>query len=293
MAGFVWNAFRLARLRSAVRAYNAAITRKTKELEGMGVAEYANYLPPKVTVAGIKERIYNVNDFRRIVGYKNDIAHHRYSELSRVLKSVNPEALNIVLDKAGNLTTNYELRQFELDKRAIRRMRERTLRDMTSTLYDGDIAYDLDSMTPPERATVTTNNDLIVDDEGELDSSTEDEIDPETLAKWRREDAKNKRRQVAPDAMFEVYMDVWKNPLNFHAAMSGYRDLIEAMEWLLENRIDVLNKMFAEGRDELDPQYITESGGASNPYVNIPYETRHNRAVRFVVNKARAAGYEG
>ena len=68
---------------------------------------------------------------------------------------------------------------------------------------------------------------------------------------------------------------------------------MDALEWMAENEPAYLNKLFALGYDELDPSYISESGGENNPYVNTPYETRHNRAVRFVVGRARKVGYEG
>lgn len=258
----------------------------------MGVASYAQYLPDKVTVEGIKSRIYNTNDFRRIVGYKNDVAHGRYSELTRVLKKANPHALDIVEDKQGHLTTNYEIKQLRYDMAAIRRNTKLKRELLSTELFEGDRAVDFDSLSEPELGTISSNTDILPEDAGEPDESVED-VDQETLAKWRREDARRKRQQMMPDPMFEVYMDTWKDPRNNHQVMPGYQDLIDAMEWMLHNRVDALNKMFAEGWDELDPNYITESGDPWNPYVNIPYETRHNRAVRFIVNRAKAVGYEG
>lgn len=258
----------------------------------MGVASYAQYLPDKVTVEGIKSRIYNTNDFRRIVGYKNDVAHGRYSELTRVLKKANPHALDIVEDKQGHLTTDYAIKQFRYDVQAIRRNTKLKRELLSTELFEGDQAVDFDSLSEPELGTISSNTDILPEDAGEPDESVED-VDQETLAKWRREDARRKRQQMMPDPMFEVYMDTWKDPRNNHQVMPGYQDLIDAMEWMLHNRVDALNKMFAEGWDELDPNYITESGDPWNPYVNIPYETRHNRAVRFIVNRAKAVGYEG
>ena len=258
----------------------------------MGVASYAQYLPDKVTVEGIKSRIYNTNDFRRIVGYKNDVAHGRYSELTRVLKKANPHALDIVENKQGHLTTDYAIKQFRYDVQAIRRNTKLKRELLSTELFEGDQAVDFDSLSEPELGTISSNTDILPEDAGEPDESVED-VDQETLAKWRREDARRKRQQMMPDPMFEVYMDTWKDPRNNHQVMPGYQDLIDAMEWMLHNRVDALNKMFAEGWDELDPNYITESGDPWNPYVNIPYETRHNRAVRFIVNRAKAVGYEG
>ena len=292
MREFNWTQKRLGRLRSAVRSYNAAITRRTKELESHGLGYMARMLPSKVSVADIKERIKDVNAYRRIVGYRNDAKRGRTSELTRVLKSVRPKALEFTRDRYDNVTTVYAKREYDINQRAIRRQRANTLRDMQSELFEGDTAQDVDSMSPPEYATFTSDTDMMPDDAGEPDDSVED-VDSETLTKWRQEDARAKREQVMPDAMYDVYMYIWKDPLNFHAAMGGYQDLISAMEWMEQNRVDVLNKMFNSGRDEIDPNYITESGGNANPYVNIPYETRHNRAVRFIVSTARSAGYEG
>lgn len=292
MKPFNWTQKRLNRLRSAVRSYNAAITNRAKELESHGLGYMVGMLPSKVSVSDIKERVKDVNAYRRIVGYRNDAKRGRTSELTRVLKSVNPKALEFTRDRYDNVTTEYSKREYDINQRAIRRQRAKTLKDMQVELFEGDTAQDVGSMTPAEYAAFTSDTDMMPDDAGEFDDSVED-VDSETLTKWRHEDARAKREQVMPDAMYEVYMYVWKDPMNFHAAMGGYQDLISAMEWMVDNRVDVLNKMFNSGRDEIDPNYITESGGNANPYVNIPYETRHNRAVRFIVSTARRAGYEG
>lgn len=255
----------------------------------MGTADFKKYLPARMTVEGVKARIRTVNDFRRIVGYKSDWTHGRTSELTRILKMVNQNALEFIHDRAGGMTTRYAEREYKLNQRAIRRQRRKTERDMHTELYDGDDAIP-DWQDALGRAVERDGNDLARDDEGEPDSSVEDGLDPAEVERWRREDAARKREQVTPDAMYEVYMSVWRDPMNFHSAMPGYNDLIKAMDWLVENRPDVLNKMFASGRDEIDPWYITESGGASNPYVNTPYETRHNRAVMYITGVAANAG---
>ena len=136
------------------------------------------------------------------------------------------------------------------------------------------------------------NGTDLAQDEGEPDDSVED-IDAQTKEEWEQEDARNKRAQVTPTAMYEVYRGVWTDPVNMHSEMPGYQALIDALDWLAENKTDVLNKMFALGRDELDPDYITVSGGEKNPYVMTPYDVRHMRAVDYIVGKARSAGYAG
>lgn len=292
MSAFNWTAARMNRLRSAVRAYNAAITRQTKELENAGYSYYADFLPSKITVKEIQSRVHNTSDYRRIVGYKNDRRHNRPSELDRILKSVNPEALQIV-EKDGVITTNYSAHEYTLNQRAIRRQRLQTRKDMAAKTSVMDESRDLDTMSSVEYATATTNNDLIGDFEGEIDESIEEGIDKNTLNRWREEDAKNKRSQVTPDAMVEVYLSVWQNPINAHQNMPGYQALIDAVEWMLAHNVSALSKMFASGHDEVDINYIVDSGRNVNPYINIPYETRHNRAVKFITNWARGAGYEG
>ena len=292
MPGFNWTASRLNRLRSAVRAFNAAITRRERELDDEGRSIFKGYLPSRVTVEGIMSRVHSVNDFRRIVGYKSDRKHRRYSELTRVLKTVNRDALDITTDELGRLTTNYSERQYKLDMRAIRRQRQRTLEDIGREFFEGDDAYDMDELSPAKYGTLTSDNDLMPEDEGEADDSYTD-IDPDTLKRWEQEDASRKREQVAVDAMYEVYRSTWTTVSNRHADMGGYQELLDALDWMAENEPAYLNKLFALGYDELDPDYISESGGENNPYVNTPYETRHNRAVRFVTDRSSKVGYEG
>lgn len=292
MPSFNWTASRLNRLRSAVRAFNAAITRRERELDDEGQSILKGYLPSRVTVEGIMSRVHSVNDFRRIVGYKSDRKRHRYSELTRVLKTVNRDALDITTDELGRLTTKYSERQYKLDMRAIRRQRQRTLEDIGREFFEGDDAYDMDELSPAKYGTLTSDNDLMPEDEGEVDDSYTD-VDPDTLKRWEQEDASRKREQVAVDAMYEVYRDTWTATSNRHADMGGYQELLDALDWMAENEQAYLNKLFALGYDELDPGYISESGGENNPYVNTPYETRHNRAVKFVVDRARKVGYEG
>ena len=292
MPGFNWTAYRLNRLRSAVRAFNAAITRRERELDDEGQSILKGYLPSRVTVKGIMSRVHSVNDFRRIVGYKSDRKHHRYSELTRVLKTVNRDALDITTDEFGRLTTKYSERQYKLDMRAIRRQRQKTLEDIGREFFEGDDAYDMGELSPAKYGTLTSDNDLMPEDEGEPDDTYTD-IDPDTLKRWEQEDASRKREQVAVDAMYEVYRSTWTAVSNHHADMGGYQELLDALDWMAENESAYLNKLFALGYDELDPSYISESGSENNPYVNTPYETRHNRAVRFVADRARKVGYEG
>lgn len=291
MPSFIWNAARLKRLASAVRAYNGAITRKQNYYRSIGAPNLSRFLPQRVTTSSVMARITNVNDFRRIVGYANDAKRGRSSELTRILKSVNPNALDLVRTDSGAITTKYAKREKELNKRAVKRQALATRKNVETEFYDGDEFVDFVNISDPEYATLVNGTDL-AQDEGEPDDSVED-IDAQTKEEWEQEDARNKRAQVTPTAMYEVYRGVWTDPINMHSEMPGYQALIDALDWLAENKTDVLNKMFALGRDELDPDYITVSGGEKNPYVMTPYDVRHMRAVDYIVGKARSAGYAG
>lgn len=290
MAGFNWTPGRLSRLRSAVSSFNAALTRRARELESQGLGHMVSFLPDRATVEGIKSRVTDANSFRRIVGYRNDAKRGRTSELTRILRGVNPHALDVVGSEDAGYTTAYARRQRELDERAIRRAASRTVADVASELFPGDTAYDLDAMSAPELGAIASDTEIPLPG-GEADDSVED-VDASTLNRWREEDAREKRSSIEPVAMYDTYMAVWTDPANMHESLPGYRDMIDALEWLATNRTDVLNKLFTIGRDEMDPRYISISGGASNPYVNIPYATRHARAVDYVTSMARRAGYE-
>lgn len=291
MPSFVWNAARLKRLASAVRAYNSAITRKQNYYRSIGAPNLSRFLPQRVTTASVMARITDVNDFRRIVGYANDAKRGRSSELTRVLKSVNPNALDLVRTDKGAITTKYAKREKELNTRAVKRQAAATRENIETRFYEGDEAIDLVNLSDPEYGVVVNGTDL-AQDEGEPDGSVED-IDAQTKEEWEQEDARNKRAQVTPTAMYEVYRGVWADPVNMHAEMPGYQALLDALDWLADNKPAILNKMFALGRDELDPDYITVSGGEKNPYVMTPYDVRHMRAVTYIVGRARAVGYDG
>lgn len=277
---FVWNEFRRKRLASAVRAYNAAITRAQKALDAKNAGAYKVFLPDKITVAEVKSRINTQADFRRIVGYAADIKRGRTSELSRILKSVNPKALEIDY-KRGD--TNYQYQETKYHQQAIKRERKRLVKNMQTELFEGDKLIDFDAMSAAELLTATTNNIMGDDLDGEIDTTVE-ELSEEVYNKWRLEDARNKRAQITVTAQYYEYMEQWTNPKNKHSLISGYDTVIHDMEWLHDNAPDVLNKAFAGGYDELDIPFILFYPTKNNPYNNIDFEVRHNRVVKFIHN---------
>ena len=275
------------RLRKAVSAYNAAITRRSKELEALGI-DGRYVLPKRLTQAEVAERIHSVQDFRRIVGYANDARRGRSSELTRILKSVNPDALELVRDSDGAVTTRYQQREMRYNRIAEKRAARKARRQMAEEMFKGDVSIDIDSLSDPARAVLYDGTAMMDDSEGEWDDSYED-VDAQTKANWEFEDSRARRAAVEPHAMYQVYRDAWVNPANQHIQRPGYNALLDALDWLAIHRIEILNKMFNSGRDEIDIPYIVISG-ANNPYNSIPFDTRHERAVKFITGVAVDAG---
>lgn len=267
------------RLRAAVRAYNRAITMKAREMFASGQEEFVPLLPPKVTVDGVKARIHNSNEFRRIVGYQGDLAHGRSSELTRVLKAYDPHALDIVKGSTPSTFTT------KFGKKEARYHKAKVTRNSNQLKKLIDIS---DSMSAPEYATAIDNTQMIPD-EGEYDDTYED-LSPQTYENWRNEDAKAKSDAIGVPSMYGLYMQFWNDPSNRHQDLEGFAAVNDAMDWLAEHRPDVLNKMFNSGRDEMDPPWLLESD--TTPYSSIPHETRHARAVSYILKEASAAGYQ-
>lgn len=265
---------------------------KEKELDEQGRGDLKRYLPERVTVDEIKGRIHSRNDFRRIVGYKADEQRGRSSELGRILKKNNPHALDLEVQPSGVITTQYERKEYKLTKQRLDRRRKQMRQDMETELFLGDKAVKFDEMSGPEYAASVDGTDLVQPDEGEPDTSVED-VDEPTKAKWRAEDARAHAESVQVDAMVNVYLKTWEDITNDHESLPGYQDLIDAIEWMEQHKPRELNKMFNSGADEIDPQWVYHDTWA-NPYTGIvPFEQRHQRAVRYVTQWARKAGWDG
>lgn len=287
MREFNWTPQRRQRLASAVRKHNAAITRKEKQLRAEGAGDLIEYLPKRVTTAEIRERVKDANDYRRIVGYKNDSKRGRYSELERVSR---PDAMDFVTSKRGTITTKVAERQEKYNWRLIHRWSKQVREALKTRQYKFDTAYNLDDMDEREYANLADNADVRLPDEGERDYSVED-LPQETYDRWEKEDAQAQADTSDPGTYVYDYLKAWENPLNGHAWMGGYRQLINDLEELIEIRPSLVAKLFAEGHDELDIKWLLDSGD-KNPYLGIPLEERHNRAVDFISDILVEVDYE-
>lgn len=279
---FNWNAYRLNRLSNAVRAYNAAITRKSNvpvnNLDELTEQAIFNSLARKVTVEEIKSRIKTENDFRRIVGYPSDKYHGKPSELDRILKSVDPHALDIV--PSPNKRGGYDLKYNIYKNKVLKREREQNINErrdnMGKSLYPDDPRTEpLDTEYTPKYANDIDNNDLGLNDDGERDYSIEDQ-EPTVYNGWEAEDNARYSQRVTPTAKLDEYMSELTSFTWHHRLRTGYADFVYALEWLADNRPDILNKTFDAGYDWVDPLYLYESGDV--PYSNIDIEYRYANA---------------
>lgn len=286
---FNWTPLRLHRLAQAVRAFNGAITNKAKEMVRSGafidMDDALSYLPPKKTTAEIKERVNTVNDFRRIVGYRGDRFRGRPSELDRVLKSVNPKALDFN-EELGYTTTNYTVKEYKLRKRRIERETRRA-EQCFKAMYPS-----YEGMSPAEQATAMAGAGMNVGEVGEVEADFDSGVDQATLDQWRRQDSYRQDVRDSIQNQVKEFMAVWQDPMNFHHAMGNYDAVVNAVDWLESHRPDEMWKMLNSGSDEIQPSWLYINTKVT-AYQSIPIEVRHNRTVMFVLNNARSAGWQG
>lgn len=285
---YKWTARAETRLRKAVSSYNAAITRREKELDNQGLSDYKIGLPARTTIEETKKRIHSKNDYRRIVGYASDEKRGRTSELNRILKKNDPHALDIKITAEGAVTTKYKDEKMKRDERAVDKRRKNAKKNFETSLYKGDKAYDLGNMSSAERAALLNGTDI--PNGGEYDPDYDQGYTPQELYDDYARFISNERDTGATTAKLDTWLGVWQDPSNFHSAMPGYDDVVSALKWLAENRIDVLGKMFDEGRDEMQPMYIY-IGDNRNPYADIAYVSRHDRAVKYITGVASSVGW--
>jgi hypothetical protein len=243
-------------------------------------------LPDRVTVEGIKNDVKNVNDFRRIVGYANDRKRGRPSKLDRILKSVNPDALEF---RESDKLTNYQHKEKQYNIRADRRRQKRELAEERKRRADEGLKP-IEEMSEAEYATFISDTDMdsMI---GEPDDEYY-ETDEERRARWEAEDAERKRVASQVESKVEVYLGVWKDPKNRHHLQEGYDELINAMEWMQREEPAYLLHLFNRGDQELIPDYIYINT-KTLAYLSESPETRHDRAVAYVIKHARRVGWNG
>lgn len=270
-----WNKARSKRVASAVRAFNASITRAEKRLASEGRGDLINLLPSRRTVADVKAEVgENLNVYRRIVGYKNDAKRGRPSELDRLKRSVNPYALEFVMVDGEPTMTFFE--QWKSKSAATRMKRQANRVKAKVEELKGSA---LGGVTWQDEHAILENGGVLDGVAwGEPDDSTVD-VSKATVEKWHAEDNVRKAQETSVTAFADNYLREWMNPVNMHDAMVGFNQLIDDFEWLTSNAPDDFMAMFAMGYPELDIPWIVIS---STLYDYAPFEGRHYRAVEFV-----------
>ncbi len=271
------------KLRFAIRDYNKAIKARRAKNERNGLSYLNDYLPDEYEYSTVESLINTEEDYDFWVGTPKVAGL-----LERVLDSYDPHALDVIKRNNGVMTTNFADEMMRESKERARKERERQTENMAKELYPGDKVYDIDNMSEAERATLYANNDLIPDDVGEHDSSVED-VDEQTKWKWNQEDELKWSMSGSLKSRYSSYRFMWVG--NGHARYPGYSDALDALDWLYDNRPDVLEKMFNSGDDEMQLDYLYINP-KSDVYANIPFDERHANVVSYLTRQAIKAGMD-
>lgn len=281
----------MARTSAAVRAYNRAITMQERVNIAAGEEWKNGFLPERVTVADVRERIHDVNDYRRIVGYRNDAAHGRPSELDRVLKKVNPTALDVVGDENGEPVTRYVKKEVKYAARQKERARKRNA-EIVEKKYLDHIAG-LTSLPAPEPIEPSFAEELlsysesayVPTDAGFVD---EDYYQEETYNdELRRLQLENARESVS--GRYDEFLALWTDDSMGHQELDGYDDVMDAMRWMWENYPGDLGYLLDEEVTQND--WLYESPKSHTNYYNKGFERRHSETVDKVIETAESLGW--
>lgn len=203
-------------------------------------------LPQKITVEQVSGLINNVNDFRRLVGYKGD-EKRRPSMLQRFRASVRPGAQEIN-PETGNI--NWVDREISTNKRAINRARARVADKIG-----------LDDMGEQEAARAV--------DQVNVSGLRGDYRTPEDLS-----DLVKMRSKESPSSYWQNYSAAW----NEYAVVSK-AEVNRILKRFIIEAPETLRIILDIGYDEAQIEYIYAD--SKSVYKNIPMETRHRNIVDF------------
>lgn len=256
-----------AALLKAVRGWNGTITFHEARLKLRGLEKEDNLIsiPPRRTLKGEVEKISSYDDFEAVMNELELIRKPGMLNFSGHIELSDPKR---PYNKVFLSNIDYELyNSYEGDER----LSEREL--------NREHIPELDEMSAPAYAATMDGTDLYEADEGEIDTSVEEEITP--LVEWERksQDSIAHRFSNRTSSKAKNYLTEWQAAYNFHSTMNGYRQLIDDIDYLYENYPRDLERLFNMGYRELDIPWIN----ISNPtYIEIEFEKRHVMAVRFV-----------
>lgn len=249
------------------------------------------FLPDRVSVSDVRDRIHDVNDYRRIVGYKNDAAHGRPSELDRVLKKVNPTALDVVADENGEPVTRYVKKEVKYATRQKERARKRHA-EIAERKYLEDMAAQT-SLPAPEPIEPSFAEELLgysesayvptdagyVDDDYYQEETYNDEL--------RRLHQESARESVS--GRYDEFLAIWTDDSMGHHDLDGYDDVMDALRWMWENQPGELGYLLDDEVTQND--WLYESPKSHTNYYNKNFEKRHYETVDKVIETAEYLGW--
>jgi hypothetical protein len=241
----------LGRIREEVRVFNRNIDR-LERLYGTNQG-----LPEKISYDSVLERIQTENDFRRIVGYKND-ANRRPSELQRFRSGVRSDAQRIN-PKTGN--TFYVDREIKTSVRNINRQakKEREARGI-----------EWDTLTQRQKAMESAKGNIKPIDVSRFNT-------PKDLVKLQK-----MRKSVTP----YNYMGNYINALRDNTASSPYREeIIDIITDLYNKDEDYVRSLLGGIDDEANIEYLYEA--EKSLYKGIDNDTRMRNVYNYWKSKDR------
>lgn len=125
-----WRDIDTARLQKAVRAFNRKLTRLAKNQP-----EIADYLPKKVTMSSVRERIGTRADFNR--------------EINSLDRFRRKDAVKLVQLDSGLVRTNYEIKEVRLKNQRRNRLRIQKAKDIGASYETGTMGSVRDANLQP------------------------------------------------------------------------------------------------------------------------------------------------
>lgn len=180
-----------------------------------------DYIPRKTTVEKEMGRIHTRQDL-----------YQREKELLRILKTNNPDAQNPV-EYMGRIVPKYLAKEIEYAKRVINAERRKSrLANYPSW----------DEMTAQERAEAKAKGNI-------------DDLHGEYYSGEDLEDLVDQKYRESDAAYFQEYVDAW----HAYCAIRSFEDeVVENIEWLLDNRPGAIRQILDRGDYQAKIEYIYE-----------------------------------
>ena len=266
------SAGQLAQLKKKMNFFNRELRKAKTHNETVGNDYLNEYLPDE----------FNMEFFDQVINSEDE--YYRWVDEDGILDKAKKKGIfDVLVSSNGEYKSRFSKEVVEENRQLRESERSRQTENLGTELYPGDEVVDVESMSDTEKATLYADNDLLPDNVGEPDLSVED-VDASTKAKWETEDAMREASRSSVSEKFYEYYGVWTSAASRHMQQTGGRIVADNLQWLYDNRPDVLEKMFNSNKDEMVVDYIYNTP-KSKVYANIPYDDRHQNVVSYVTSK--------